>query len=112
MLSFRYAANGIAHFVRNEHNAWIHLIVLALVVVAGIFFGITANEWIYITLVAGMVLLSEGFNSAIEYLCNVVSPAHNEQIGNVKDIAAGSVLIAAITAVIVGLFIFLPYLIK
>ncbi|MEI7675505.1 MAG: diacylglycerol kinase family protein [Bacteroidales bacterium] len=109
--SFSYAGRGIALLIRNEHNAWIHLSVFALVILVGLFFQITSTEWIYITIVAAMVLLSEAFNTAIEYLCNHVSPNQNETIGKVKDIAAGAVLIAAIAAAIVGSLIFVPYLI-
>ncbi|MFZ4456655.1 MAG: diacylglycerol kinase family protein [Bacteroidales bacterium] len=109
--SFSYAGRGIALMIRNEHNAWIHLMVFALVIFAGLFFQISAAEWIYIAIVAAMVLLSEAFNTAFEYLCNHTSPEQNETIGKVKDIAAGAVLIAAIAAAIVGLLIFVPYLI-
>lgn len=108
--SFGFAAKGIATFVRNEHNAWIHLSAFALVVTAGFFFQITHTEWMLIAIVSGMVLAAEGFNTAIEYLCNRVNTGHDEAIGKVKDIASGAVLITAISAAIVGLIIFVPYL--
>ena len=59
----------------------------------------------------GLVLSAEGLNTAIEYLCNVVSPERNEAIGRVKDVAAGSVLICAIAAAIIGMIIFITYII-
>lgn len=67
------------------------------------------NEWIAIILCFGVVLAAEGFNTAIERLVNLVSPERNPIAGDVKDIAAGSVLICAIVAAIVGIIIFMPY---
>lgn len=106
--SFEYAINGIVLLCRNEQNAQIHLLVLSLVVIFGLFFEISASEWISITIVSGMVLLSEGFNTTIEYLADHVTPDFHEVIGRVKDVAAGSVLIAAISAAITGAIIFIP----
>lgn len=107
--SFNFAGKGIALMIRNEHNAWIHLSILGVVIVGGFYFQISATEWIAIVLAAGMVLLAEAFNTAIEYLCNHISPEQNQAIGHIKDVAAGAVLIAAIAAAIVGVIIFLPY---
>lgn len=110
--SFKYATNGIVAFIKHEHNAWIHIAALILVIIAGIIFSITATEWALIAIVAGMVLMAEAFNTAIEYLCNHVAPTHQPLIGKVKDIAAGAVFIAAIAAIIVGVIIFTPYLLS
>lgn len=110
--SFKYATEGILLFVKNEHNAWIHIAVLILVIIAGVVLSITATEWALIVIVSGMVLMAEAFNTAIEYLCNHVEPTHQPLIGKVKDIAAGAVFIAAIAAIIVGVIIFTPYLLS
>lgn len=53
---------------------------------------------------------AEAVNSAIESLADLVSPEYNEAIKNTKDLAAGTVLIMAIAAAIVGFIIFLPKL--
>ena len=65
-------------------------------------------EWCIILLVIGMVLAAELMNSAIEMLTDLASPAYSKKAGRLKDMAAGAVLITAITAVIVGLIIFIP----
>lgn len=109
--SFNYAGRGVKFFVSREQNAWIHITVAAFTIFAGFFFGINRMEWIAVIFCIGLVLSAEGFNTAIEYLCNVVSPQWNEDIGRVKDVAAGSVLICAIAAGIIGLVIFIPYII-
>lgn len=107
--SFTYAAKGIQSVVSQEHNAWIHLTVGLLVVGAGFFFGIERSEWIAVVLCIGLVLAAEAFNTAIEQLVNLVSPDRHPIAGLVKDIAAGGVLICAITAAVVGLIVFTPY---
>ena len=83
-----------------------------MVIAAGIWFNISINEWIAIALTCGIVLAAESFNSAIEALCDLVSPQQNPIIKKVKDLAAAAVLFTAIAALIVGCIIFIPYIIS
>lgn len=106
--SFKYAFRGIGMLVGGEHNARIHCVVALLVVIAGFVFGISALEWIAVTLCIGGVLMAECFNSAIEALCDKVSPEHDPLIGRAKDMAAGAVLLFVIAAIVVGLIVFIP----
>ena len=69
---------------------------------------ITRTEWLVILLCFAMVLAAEAF-TAIERLVNLVSPDYHPIAGDVKDIAAGAVLICAIFAALIGLIIFVPY---
>lgn len=110
--SFGYAFQGIAKLVKKEHNAWIHCVAIVLVTLAGFHFSITPTEWCIVTLCFGMVLAAEGFNTAIERLVDLVSPDYHPIAGDVKDIAAGAVLICAIAAAIIGIIVFLPYLLN
>lgn len=107
--SFTYAFSGIGSFLSKEPNAWIHCSAIVIVTIAGFLFGITRTEWLVIILCFGIVLAAEAFNTAIERLVNLVSPDYHPIAGDVKDIAAGAVLICAITAAIIGLIIFIPY---
>lgn len=59
----------------------------------------------------GFVLTAEAFNTAIEKICDFIHPELHPKIGKIKDIAAGGVLIAVLTAVVIGLIIFAPKLI-
>lgn len=108
--SFGYAFKGIASLIKKEHNAWIHCTAIVLVTACGFYFGITSTEWCIVTICFGVVLAAEGFNTAIERLVDLVSPDFHPIAGDVKDVAAGAVLICAIAAAIVGCIIFLPYL--
>jgi diacylglycerol kinase len=89
----------------------IHAIASVMVLAAGFIFDITLTEWCLLMGCIGLVVTSEIFNTAIETLTDLVSPEHNPLAGKTKDLAAGAVLVAAITAAIIGTIIFLPYLI-
>ena len=110
--SFRYAFSGLSSLIRNEPNAIVHLAILVIVIIAGIFFRISKSDWIAIAIVASMVFTSECFNTGIEYLSDFISPEHNDKIKNIKDIASAGVLVSAIGSVVAGVLIFLPELIK
>lgn len=109
--SFTYAWKGILTCAGHEQNITFHLVAATVVVVAGFFFNITHTEWMVVMLCIGTVITAELFNSAIERLVDLVSPEWQKIAGEVKDIAAGAVLVTAITAAIVGLIVFLPYVI-
>jgi diacylglycerol kinase (ATP) len=106
--SFRYAFNGIQYVIRSQHNFGIDLIAAVIAVGMGLLFRLNETEWGLMILACGFVLFAEVANTAIESLVDMVSPQFNEQAGRIKDIAAGAVLIAAITAAIIGIVIFLP----
>jgi len=108
--SFKYAGIGIIKLLAAEHNAWIHCLAIVLVTVAGFYFNITKYEWIAVIICFGMVLAAEAINTAIEKIVDLVSPQIQPRAGDIKDIAAGAVLICAIAAAIVGLIIFIPYI--
>jgi diacylglycerol kinase (ATP) len=110
--SFHYAFAGIGNLLLREHNAWIHSIAAVVVTASGLHFGLTVTEWCLVVLAMTLVLMAEGFNSAIERVCDAVSDQYHPLIKNAKDLAAGAVLICASGALIIGLMIFLPYLLN
>jgi diacylglycerol kinase (ATP) len=109
--SFRPAIMGLGALIRNEHNARIHLAVLVLVIAGGCLAGISPAEWLAVIILAGLVFAAECFNSAIEYLSDLITGEENEQIRKAKDIAAAGVLVSALAAVIAGIIIFIPRII-
>ena len=108
--SFKVAFSGLKILFQNERNFRIHCVFALLVIGAGIFFGISKAEWMIVLLLSGIVMAVEGLNTCVEYLCNLVSPNYHPLVKKIKDIAAGVVLLVAIVSVIIGCFIFLPYL--
>ncbi|MGQ0633720.1 MAG: diacylglycerol kinase family protein [Planctomycetaceae bacterium] len=108
--SFRYAVQGIATMLRSQHNAWIHMVASIVVVVLGIGLGISTAEWCWIVLAIVAVWTAEALNTALEFLTDVASPSFHPLAGKAKDVAAGAVLISAIGAVVIGLFVLGPRL--
>ena len=106
--SFKFAFRGMGVLFREEHNAWVHLLAAVLAVAAGIFFRISLLEWALVAFAIGLVFSAEVFNSALERVCDVVQPEQDKRIGDIKDLCAAAVLICAIAAAAIGLFIFLP----
>lgn len=110
--SFAHAGRGLALFLRTTHNAWVHLGILVLVIAAGAGLGITRIEWMMLALAAGLVLVAEAINTAIEIDIDLTSPEYHPYARDTKDVAAGAVLLAAVTAAVIGALIFGPYLLR
>ena len=111
-ISFKHAFSGLSQTFYNQPNLRIHLTFAFLVLIAGIFFQVTRIEWLILLFTIMWVLISEMINTVIEEICNLVSREYHTSIKIAKDVAAGMVLIGAFGAVIVGLVIFLPYIIQ
>ena len=105
--SFRHAFRGFG-FLLEENNAKFHLLASVIVLLLGFYVKLSAVEWTIILTQIGLVFAAETFNTAIEKLCDFVSPEHQPLIGKVKDLAAAGVLIVAFVAAIIGIIIFLP----
>ena len=96
----------------TQHNAWVHLTATIIVTTAGFLTHVSSTDWRWLIASMVVVWVAETFNTAVEYVCDVVSPGYNEAVKHAKDIAAGAVLITAFGAVIIGLTVFLPYWMK
>ena len=106
--SFAYAFNGLKIAILEEPNARIHCIAAIFVVIAGFWLHISKIEWCILILVMAMVIACEIFNTAIERICNFISPEKHLLIKKIKDLSAAAVLVSAISAFILGMLIFLP----
>lgn len=106
--SFVYACRGIKVVFLSETNMQIHIVIALLVLIFGFMFKISIAEWIVCLLCIGLVFGAEMMNTAIENVVDLASPDLHPMAGKAKDIAAGAVLLCAITSVVVGLLIFGP----
>ena len=106
--SFKYAFEGIGEAWKTEQNLKIHFVIMAIVIIAGLIFKISAMEWIICLLLFAIVISLELINTAIETTVDIAMPEINEKAKYAKDIAAGAVLFSAMISVVVGLIIFLP----
>ncbi len=108
--TFRHALTGLAHAVRTQRNARIHLAVTVVVIGVGVWLQLDLREWALLTLAAGLVWVSELLNTALEVLVDLASPDPHPLARVAKDISAAAVLIAALAAALVGLLTLGPHL--
>lgn len=108
--SIVYAFKGAFQLLATEHSIQVQSFLAVLVTLAGFYFEISQTEWLFQTFAIGLVLSIEGLNTAIEKTADFIHPDYHERIGFIKDIAAGAVLFAAFTAVIIGCIIYVPIL--
>ena len=109
--SFGYAFKGIDDVIKHEPNMKIHVVVAILVVIMAFILKVSIIEWIILVLLIGAVLAAETINTTIENLVDMYTKEYDEKAKMVKDTAAGTVLILAITSAIIGLIIFIPKII-
>ncbi|MEZ6121716.1 MAG: diacylglycerol kinase family protein [Planctomycetaceae bacterium] len=110
LLAFRWAGRGVVVLFRTQVHAWIHLLATLLVTAAGWELQISRSEWMLVILVIGLVWATEAMNTAIESAVDLASPDRHPLAAQAKDAAAAAVLLAAITAALIGAIIFLPRL--
>ena len=109
--SFGYAFQGIWSSFKSERNMKIHVFIMILVVLLGIFLHISVTEWMICIILFALVIGAELFNTAIEAVVDMISLEKSSQAKLAKDVSAGAVLVFAIASIIVGLIIFVPKII-
>jgi len=106
--SIGFALQGILLFFKSEQNAWLHGLATLLVMVLSVYFQVNAWEVIALILSIGMVWAAEIFNTSIERIMDYLSKEKQPAIKMIKDLAAAAVLVTALTAQFVGVFVFIP----
>jgi undecaprenol kinase len=104
--SFKYAFEGIFHALLNEANFRIQLFIALVAVGLGFYYGITSIEWGLLVISMGTLLSSELVNTLVEEFIDMFVKDQRPEIKVVKDVAAGFVLVAAITASAIIFIIF------
>ena len=104
--SFRYAGAGIAHAVQHERNLRVHLTAAVLAHLLGLLAELPSGEMAVISLCCGLVIGLELMNTAVEAVCDKVSPQRDPLIRIAKDTAAGAVLAAAGFSVLTAVWLF------
>jgi diacylglycerol kinase len=106
--SFTHAFRGWEILLKTTPNFWIQMFFAVFVIALGLILKISSIEWILLIFSIGFVFVSEAFNTAFEIDIDLTSPTYHPYARDTKDVAAGAVLLSVITAVIIGLIIFLP----
>ena len=108
--SFRFAFAGLGYLALTQPNAWVHIALAGLALGLSVLLRLSPAEIALVVLTIGLVLAAEAANTAVEAVCDLVSPGYHPLVRRAKDVAAAGVLIAALAAVGVAIVLFGPRL--
>lgn len=106
--SFSFALEGIKLAVQVDQNVRIHFVIGLSILIISILLKVNTFELLFILFSIFFVLITEMVNTAIEEMTNLIVNEHRMEAKIAKDVAAASVLLAAVFAAIAGLIILLP----
>lgn len=104
---FASAFEGIIAGIKYDRSILIQVLLAIMAIGFFAFLRIGTIEWLFIISAIFVVLITEFLNSAIEDICDLLIQEYNLHVKEIKDIAAGAVLIAAFYAIAVGLIVVL-----
>ncbi|MEO7021444.1 MAG: diacylglycerol kinase family protein [Ktedonobacteraceae bacterium] len=107
--SFRYAFAGLWYALRTQRNARVHLVAAILVTLAGVLLHVSALEFAILYIAITGVFIAEMFNTVFEICVDLAKPEYHPLAGIAKDVAAGAVLLSALLAVVIGVFVLGPH---
>lgn len=106
--AFRCALSGLCYTLRTQRNMRIHLLVAVTAAIVGAWLRLSADQWAILAATASLVLITEMVNTVVEGIVDLVHPQVHPLAGTIKDVMAGTVVLSAIVALIVGLLILGP----
>ncbi|MBP3820182.1 diacylglycerol kinase family protein [bacterium] len=110
--TFKNARKGMRLSIKSERNIRIHIGAGILAILLSIGFHFSTVKFCIVLLTISSVITSEMINSAIEFALDAMyHNRYSKIVGMAKDIAAGSVMMVTIIAILIGVLLFLPPLI-
>jgi diacylglycerol kinase (ATP) len=107
--SVNYAIEGVLHASHTQRHVRLHFCIIIALLLFCFAIGVERRDFIIVTIIATIVIVAEIFNSSIETVVDMVSPHKSEKARIAKDMAAGAVLIGAVSSIITGFYILFPY---
>ncbi len=104
------AIEGILYAAKTQKHLRYHFYLAAIVLILSYILGVESKDFVFITFAVILVLLAEMFNTALEYIIDILSPEYTIKARIIKDVAAGTVLITVFGAVVIGYLILFPYI--
>lgn len=108
--SFRNALIGIKTAYKSQKNLRAHIFIGFIVIIFSVFLKVSIVEWLILLLTILVVVITEIFNTALEFTVDLFSTEYSKQAKKAKDVSAAGVLITAFSAILIGIIIFLPKL--
>jgi diacylglycerol kinase (ATP) len=109
--SLQHAARGLIYLLIDEQNFRIHILAAIVALGLAIYLPVSYFELLILLLTISFVFMAEIVNTVIEKILDLLHPEFHQKIKIIKDATAGVVLFAAIVAVMIGFFIFIPKII-
>lgn len=106
--AFRFALSGLWYTLRTQRNMRIHILAAGTVLVFGLWLRLSSDQWAILVATMGLVLVSEMVNTVVESIVDLACPEYHSLAKTAKDAMAGTVVLAAMLAVIVGVLILGP----
>ncbi|MEL7644558.1 MAG: diacylglycerol kinase family protein [bacterium] len=106
LISLKHAFSGLAYVFRTQKNTRVYLVFTILVLAFAFFLNVSWLEWIILLLLIGLVWAAECINTAIETGIDLVTRDFHPIAKIAKDTSAAGVLMLALTAALIGLYIF------
>ncbi len=110
--SFGYAFEGLQHAFTYDQNLRIHFLVAIVVIIFCVVLGVSALEMGLLGVMIILVITTEMINTAIERMVDLITKEHRVEAKIAKDVSSGMVFVSAVGSVIVGVLIFLPYILR
>jgi diacylglycerol kinase len=110
--SFKYAVSGLLYVLKEEQNFRVHIFASFIVVVLMFVLGVSKYEAFILIISISLVLIGELVNSIFERIVDILKPRLHPYAGKVKDMMAAVVLVAALSSIIIGLWIFVPKMVS
>ncbi len=110
--SLGYALEGLAYSFKHNQNIKIHIAIAVLVLLFAYLLGLDKYEFFIVSFLVVLVLSAEMINTSIEEVVNLLVNEHRIEAKTAKDVSAGMVLLISILALVVGLFVFTPHILK
>lgn len=110
--SFGYAWRGLKLAFNSQRNFVIEVIIAFFVILASVLLRFDFSDIAILVIMCAIVLICEMFNSVIEFALDAsFKNQYSKLVEMAKDMAAGMVLLASITSIVVGVIIFVSNLV-
>ena len=107
--SLNNAVEGFIHVLKHERNMRVHFLFVFFILLLAVFLGVNRIEWMLLCGAASFVLVAEMINTAIEQTLDLIHDKFHLTVRIIKDVSAGMVLVSAINALFIGVFVFGNY---
>lgn len=110
--SFRHAMRGITCVFQEEQNVRIHVLCGFFAILFAALFKFSVDQFVIVCILISLVIGAELMNSAFERCIDIMHPRVANYVRDAKDIMAGAVLLFSVAALIGGVALYLPPLIR